>query len=166
MSVRESGQGVRFRVRDAERFASLRRLCREIKADKAQERFREDREWTRLVPDSVGHNFDWPSEKAREAWRKRRESTPVHVAPPAAHLGGRWDFFRVIECFEDGEYLLESCEMTGPDAAEIVIEPWAYPYGGVGCIIALVEAFGFEVLGVNEWGEYLTREQLLRDRDG
>jgi hypothetical protein len=41
------------------------------------------------------------------------------------------------------------------------IEPHAYPYGGIGPLIALAEAFGFTVLGVNEYGKYERRAQLL-----
>ena len=38
--------------------------------------------------------------------------------------------------------------------AELRIDPHAYPYGGVGPLIALAEAFGFTVLDVNEYGKY------------
>jgi hypothetical protein len=34
------------------------------------------------------------------------------------------------------------------------IDAWAYPYGGLGQLIALTEAFGCRVVGVNEYGRY------------
>lgn len=40
--------------------------------------------------------------------------------------------------------------MLGPDIAEAHIDAWSYPYGELGPLIALAEAYGFEVLGVNE----------------
>lgn len=51
--------------------------------------------------------------------------------------------------------------MVEDGIAEMRIDPHAYPYGGVGPFIALAEAFGFRVLGVNEYGEYQSREELL-----
>jgi hypothetical protein len=50
--------------------------------------------------------------------------------------------------------------MVGNAVAEMHINPHAYPYGGVGALIALAEAYGFIVLGVNEYGEYESRAAL------
>lgn len=72
----------------------------------------------------------------------------------------------MFEAFEEGEYDLIGCEMIGNGVAEIQIDPHAYPYGGVGPLIALVEAFGFTVLGVNEYGQYQNRAELLADSRG
>lgn len=41
------------------------------------------------------------------------------------------------------------------------LNPYGYPHGGVGPLIALAEAFGFTVLGVNECGKYESRSELL-----
>jgi len=41
------------------------------------------------------------------------------------------------------------------------INTFSYPYGGVGALIALAEAFGFEVLGVNECGRFEGHAELL-----
>ena len=76
----------------------------------------------------------------------------------------KWDFNRVFEAIEEGEYSVLGCELTEEMIAEMAIEPSAYPYGGVGPLIALVEAFGFVVLGVNECGKYESREELLGQR--
>jgi len=53
--------------------------------------------------------------------------------------------------------------MFGDGVAEMHINPQAYPYGGVGPLIALAEAFGFTVLGVNECGQYESRGELLHE---
>jgi hypothetical protein len=149
--------GVCFRIDDTSRFDRLRELFGAIKRDKDANSFRSDDEWLPLVPDSVRANFNWPTSTERRAWVDVRDRTPIAISPPADQLGAKWDFFRVIESLENGEYGLLSCEQTEiKDVCEMRIDPWAYPYGGLGPLIALVEAFGFSVLGVNLYGRYLT----------
>ena len=153
--------GVRFRIDDASRFEQLRKLFEEIKKEKDSETSRADEEWLPLVPSSVRENFYWPTSIERQGWLKVRDSTPIAIAAPEDQLGSKWDFLRVIESFEDGEYGLLACEpTTEKGVGETRIDPWAYPYGGLGPLIALIEAFNFSVIGVNEYGRYLSRDDL------
>ncbi len=94
-----------------------------------------------------------------------RNSTPVLVSEPSDQLGAQWDFYRVFEAIEESEYALLQCVMVDAGVGEMQIDPHSYPYGGVGPFIALAEAFGFRILGVNEYGKYQTREELLRERE-
>lgn len=152
--------GIRFRVSDQNRFESLRQLFYKLKADKENDSF-DPQEWPALVPEEVKPNFDWPTDEDRQKWLSVRNSTVICYGDPADDLSTRWDFFRVFESIEEGEYSLISCELIEERVAEIHIDPEAYPYGGVDPMIALAEAFGFFLLGVNEYGKYQTREQLL-----
>lgn len=156
--------GIQFCVRDPSRFTSLCALFHEIKKDKDANEFRDANEWQHLVPDDVKPNFEWPSNEDWKDWLERRPHTPIVIPRPSEQLGARWDFYRVFESIEESEYGLLSCELADIGTAQITIDPWGYPYGGVGPLIALAEAFGFTVLGVNECGEYETRDQLLRGR--
>ena len=156
--------GVRFRVNAPARFDSLRALFYEVKKDKDAEKFRDPEEWVRLVPDELKPNFHWPTPEARAEWLARRDCTPIAISEPADQLRARWDFYRVFESVQEGEYSLLSCEMATADTAEMHIDPQAYPYGGLGPMIALAEAYGFLVLGVNEYGKYESREELLSQR--
>ncbi len=113
------------------------------------------------MPDDIKGSFSWPTPEERERWLAVRDSTPIAVPAPAQQLGAAWDFYRVFEAIEDSEYDVLGCEMVGVGIAELRIDPHAYPYGGVGPLIALAEAFGFTVLGVNECGNYESREELL-----
>jgi hypothetical protein len=84
------------------------------------------------------------------------------VSNPDQQLGARWDFYRVFESFEEGDYVVLGCERVGGATGELRINPcFGYPYGGVGPLIALSEGFGFEVLGVNECGRFESRGELL-----
>jgi hypothetical protein len=158
--------GVRFAVSDVTRFAVLRRIFEEAKKDKEAGTFRNALAWAELVPDEVKSRFSWLTPEEREAWATRRGSTVIAVPNPEEQLGGLWVFDRVFEAIEESEYSLLSCEIVGDGVAEMQINPDAYPYGGVGPFIALAEAFGFRVLGVNEYGKYQTREELMRERAG
>jgi hypothetical protein len=156
--------GVRFAVNDAQRFESLRRIFVEAKKDKEANVFRDAKAWAALVPDEIKPRFSWMTDQERDEWAARRGSTVIAVSEPADQLGGVWAFDRVFEAIEESEYSLLSCEMVEDGIAEMRIDPHAYPYGGVGPFIALAEAFGFRVLGVNEYGEYQSREDLLGGR--
>jgi len=140
---------------DERRFAELAALFAEVKRDKAAGTFRDPEAWLALVPDAVKASFEWPTEEERARWLAVRDSTPIYVEDAADVLGEPWDFYAVFEAFENGEYELLACEHVGDGLAQLTIEPFAYPYGGAGPLIALVEAFGFRIVGVNEYGEYV-----------
>ncbi len=69
------------------------------------------------------------------------------IPDPSQQLGAGWDFYRVFEAIEESEYDVLDCVLVEPGVGELRINPHAYPYGGVGPLIALAEAFGFAVLG-------------------
>src|SRR5262249_33311042 len=118
--------------------------------------------WVRLVPQDARERFTWPTPQEREDWLRRKGSAVILVGQPKDQLGVKWDFYRVFESIADGEYDLLGCERVSPTGGEIRIDPHAYPYGGLGPFIALVEAYGFSVVGVNESGRYQPREELVK----
>lgn len=146
--------GVRFAVNDLRRFDALRALFAEVKRDKEAGQLRGPVELVRLVSDEVKGRFDWPTQEERDRWMAVRDATVIAVANPSEQRGSKWSFFAVFEAIENGEYDLLECVPAGEGVAEMRIDPHSYPYGGVGPFIALAEAFGFPVLGVNEHGEY------------
>jgi hypothetical protein len=159
--MRMEAFGVRFAVNDLQRFEALRALYAEVKRDKDADQFRDPSEWVRLVPDEVKGHFSWPTAEERAHWLGIRGSVVIAIPDPSQQLGAEWDFYRVFEAIEESEYDVLGCELVAPDVGELRINPHAYPYGGVGPLIALAEGHGFTVLGVNECGEYESRERLL-----
>src|SRR5438128_232699 len=65
-------------------------------------------------------------------------------------LQRKWDFGSMIDAFKDGEYELLSCEIISENRAIFRFMPWADPYGGTGCMQALVESFGFKVTKIED----------------
>ena len=152
--------GVRFSIHSQRYFEALKKLFYEIKADKNSDSFRNDEEWPRFIPDELKVNFEWPSPQERQKWLEFSKDKPVRIAKPEEILCAKWSFFSVFDSLKNGEYLLLTCERTEADIGEIHIDPLAYPYGGIGPFLALVEAFQCGIIGVNEYGKYLTREDL------
>lgn len=136
-------------------------LYAEVRRDKDAGQSRDPAEWVRLVPDEIKGRFSWPTDEERQRWLAVRDSTVISIPEPSDQLGAEWDFYRVFEAMGESEYDLLDCVLAEPGVGELRINPHAYPYGGVGPLIALAEAFGFAVLGVNEYGKYQPREELL-----
>lgn len=153
--------GVQFAVQDLTRLKALTRLFEEVKRDKDAGALRDPNAWLDLIPDEVKLAFDWPTKEDREYWLNVRNTTPIWVPEPSEQIGERWDFYRIWEAIEDGDYDILGCVTVADRIAEVQIDPHGYPYGGVGPVIALVEAFGFVVLGVNECGRFESRDELL-----
>jgi hypothetical protein len=123
--------GIRFKVGDKDRFESLRRLFYKVKVDKENDSL-DPQDWPDLVPAEVKPNFEWPTEEERQKWLSVRDTTIVVYGEAGDHLSAKWDFYRVFESLEEGEYSLVSCELTDEGIGEMHIDPEAYPYGGVG----------------------------------
>jgi hypothetical protein len=158
--------GVRFTVHDLQRFKTLQALYAEVKRDKDTEKFRDPESWVRLVPDEIKYRFSWPTPEQRKHWLGIRNSVVIAIPEPSEQLAAMWDFYRVFEAIEESEYEVLGCELVGVSVGEMHINPHAYPYGGVGPLIALAEAFGFTILGVNEYGKYQSREELIGGAGG
>jgi len=150
--------GIRFAVSDQHRFASLATLFDHVRNDKAAGISGAPETWKALVPEDVKCHFASPDEDARMV--RLADKPVIIIGEPSDQLGATWDFYRVFESIEEGDYELLTCELVAPETAEIHINPNGYPYGGVGPFIALAEAYGFHVLGVNEYGKYQSREEL------
>jgi hypothetical protein len=60
----------------------------------------------------------------------------------------------LFAAFENGDYELTSCELSGNEQGEIRFEPHGYPYGGTDCMHMLIKAFGFTVIGEDDGTGY------------
>src|SRR5690349_22181 len=104
--------GVRFSVNDPQRFDLLRTLYAEIKRDKDREEFRSVREWEAFVANEIKSNFVWPTPEELAHWQSIRDVTVIHFGSPEQQLGDKWNFNRVFESFEEGEYDVLDCAMV------------------------------------------------------
>jgi hypothetical protein len=104
--------------------------------------------------DALAH-FDRPGAAAREQRRHDLETKPVVELPTENAAGARWDFDSMIHSIMDGDYDILGCDRVDGDTARLNIYADAYPYGGVGGLVAVVEAFGFRVTGIDDGTGYI-----------
>lgn len=169
-------QFVRFQVDNGARFGALQRVFAEIKAVKNLDFPIEPRETDAqvedadydvdrirdLMPPDVQCNFRWPSADESNDHCSPPDK-PIAISPPGALLSSEWSVVRILELIDSCEYSLDHCDMVGDSVAELHVLTWSYPYGGLSALMALVEGFGFHVLGVDECGKYESREELERN---
>lgn len=158
-------QFVRFRVDSLSRFESLQHVFAEIKAVKNLD-FTEESDASNqqdveynidrmrdLLPEDVRSNFVWPDMNDL-AEHKVDSSRPIKFSPPGALRGAEWSLVRILDLIDTCEYSLDRCDLVDDQTGELHVETWAYAYGGLNALIALVEGFGFTVVGVDECGKY------------
>jgi hypothetical protein len=136
---------IEFIVNDPARFESLQKIFNELKKSKDQISFKEDDYYLKFFDDKAKSYFGWYSEEENLEWSNRWFATPLEQRWNDPSLQRKWDFGSMIDAFKNGEYELISCKMISEDIARMKYDPWAYPYGGTGCMKALIESFGFKI---------------------
>lgn len=163
-----------FRVTDQERFQVLCRAFEILKQEKlhllaatfeeenAETENNQEQTLQKLV-DIMFDVFDeqalshfWcPSRQERDAYCKQWRVLPEPQRFTDSTLNPHWDFESMIDSFLNGEYELVSCSLWTPDTGVLEFFPLAFPYGGTGCMKALIEAFDFRVLGEDDGTGYV-----------
>jgi hypothetical protein len=146
-----------FKVEDQERFISLCRVFEALRHDKekqlnaqdeaeATQAFREDDQWLIFFDERAQAHFWWPSQQELDTHSAQWFATPLPTRWSDPALKRPWMFFAMIDAFKNAEFELLSCRGLSSNTARISFFPLAWPYGGTGCLKALVEAFAFEVV--------------------
>lgn len=134
--------GVSFRVDREDLFPSLVSVFDALKQAKSSEDFSEAEVLEAQLSDEVRSHFYWPTEQERADGEEARANLPIRITEPSEALGGKWDLGSLLDAVENGEYNLLEIIKTSESTAELQIDPEAYPYGGIGAFMALVEAHG------------------------
>lgn len=141
---------IEFSIPSQERFTSLRRVFTELKHDKDAETWRPSDELLDLFDAEALSHFYWPPDDVRRRRLEHLRSRPIAETSTEQTTGQTWDFDSLIDAFVNGEYNLLSCEMTDQSEARLGFYALAYPYGGVGCMVGLIEAFDGIVTGIED----------------
>jgi hypothetical protein len=158
---------IAFQVTDQERFHTLVHAFEILKQEKLKQiapMFENDAEeyntathtqTLRSLVDILFDLFDeqalahfwWPSkQECQDHWR-RWQVTPAPQRLTDPTLNHLWDFESMIDCFLNGEYELVACRLLTSDTGILEFSLFRFPFGGTGCMKALVEAFGCQVIG-------------------
>ncbi len=99
----------------------------------------------------------------------------VRLTHPMFNRGEKWDFESMIEAIFNGEYTLDELRQLDEQRAVLLYDPWAGPFGGTDCLVALIESFGHRVTydmwhdgphkrGGVGWDYALARELVRQNR--
>ena len=139
-----------FELPEPARFERLVKVFDRLKRSKEQDSWPEIHSWLELFDDAAKATFWWPTADELAAWQRRWFSTPVESRFSDPSLETPWGFDSMIGAFEDGDYVLVVCRKVGDKLGRLDFDPHGWPFGGTGCMRALIEAFGGRV--VAEWG--------------
>ncbi len=137
---------VEFEITNYERFRNLVTVVDALRASKAADDWHDDEYWLSFFDDAARSHFWWPTPAELEDWKHRWFSTPVPQRFSDPSLQTPWDFASMIDAFRNGDYELVGCTQSGAKMARLDFEPFGHPYGGCGCMKALIESFGFRVV--------------------
>ncbi|WP_431263260.1 hypothetical protein ACQ859_25150 [Roseateles chitinivorans] len=87
-----------------------------------------------------------------EEWHEWNEfwfSTPLPQRHSPTMPSPGWDFASMVEAIADAEFDITGVR-TERDSFYLTFEPQSYPFGGTGCLVALLECLGNKVLSVND----------------
>jgi hypothetical protein len=135
------------------RFALLLAVTEELRRDKDAEAIdAESPKWRNFFDERALAHFWWPTDEERAEWTRRWFATPVETRFTDPALEHPWDFESLVDAFANGEYQLLGLRRVDPTRARFELDPYAFPYGGLGCVIALIEAFDLRVLEIYDGG--------------
>jgi hypothetical protein len=81
-------------------------------------------------------------------------STPIEIRHSPQMLCPQWDLGSMLDTFWNGEYDLIDIQEKN-SKYYLTFNPHAYPYGGTGCMVALLECFGHKVIGIQDGTGYV-----------
>lgn len=139
---------VTFELADLTRFEMLRRVFDALRdAKNTGEIDADDESWKSYFDDEALSHFWNPTPDELADWTRRWQAAAVENRFTDPTLETPWDFESMIEAFHNGEYDLLRVIRTSGVSGELQFEAHACPYGGTGCMRALIECFGGTVTG-------------------
>ncbi|MBA4189679.1 MAG: hypothetical protein C0467_16970 [Planctomycetaceae bacterium] len=137
---------VEFEITNPTRFEPLQRVFDALRDVKATDAFAEDHSaWLQYFDYPARCYFSWTSEAENELHWQRWQATPVPQRWTDPSLQRGWDFESMIEAFRNGEYDLIACERIDETTGRLTFQEHSFPFGGTGCMRALIESFGHRV---------------------
>jgi hypothetical protein len=124
-----------------------------VKAAKDSDEPADESQLLAFLNDSEHSYFSNLTQEEMAEWNEYWFSTPLPKRHSPEMLTPQWDFASMLDAIWNGDYDLIAIR---PRATRHVLEfnPHGYPYGGTGSLVALVECFGHQVVGVDDGTEY------------
>ena len=136
---------IEFEVANEDRFRMVATVFDALRVAKQTDEWKDDDFWLAFFDQDARSHFWWPTAAEMEDWNRRWFSTPVPERFTDPSLMTPWTFGSMIDAFQNGDYDLLVCERKPERVARLSFDPHGWPYGGTGCMRALVESFGHRV---------------------
>lgn len=155
---------ISFKIASNESLTALSHVFYAIKKAKDEGTLQVSPDWQAYFTEAQLMRFWAPSPEEMAAWQKAWLSTPVPIRFNDQSLQTPWDFDSMIDAIQNGEYSLVGIREITEGQARLEFDPEAYPFGGTESLQALIEAFGHEIIGVDDGTGY--SEASTRNRPG
>lgn len=150
---------VEFEPKDEVALTRLADLLELIKIAKKSQELDEAR-ISGFLSDAERAYFWNPSADELKEWNEDWFSTPVAVRLSPQMPMPHWTLDSMVSALWEGDYdLLGLVERDGRRL--VAFDPYGYPYGGTGSLVALVECFGHTVVGVDDGAGYTRYERRV-----
>jgi hypothetical protein len=144
---------VEFTPKDTESLHRTIELFGMIKAAKEIDQPLDDRLFVNYLMDIERTYFWHPSHEEEKEWNDEWFSTPLEIRHSPKMLVPQWDIESMLDAFWNGDYdCLTIQEENGKHY--LMFNPYGYPYGGTGCMVAFLECFGHRIIGINDGTGY------------
>jgi hypothetical protein len=158
---------VEFEAKDDGALSRLSTFFAMVKAAKeSEEPLEEEQHLIGYLTDDERSFFWDPSPVEIEEWNKDWFSTPLPRRHTDEALQPRWQLESMLGALWDGEYDLVGVLQEGKRHF-VAFNPEAYPYGGTASLVALVECFGHQVVGIEDgtgYVAYVPRKKFWQSR--
>lgn len=140
---------ITFQPQDHSSLARTNEFFQMVKAAKASGDTEDTAAFESYLNDQERHYFWHPTPDEMAQWNMEWNATPVNVRLSPSMPTPPWDFESMLASLWDGEYdLIEVHAYEGHHLMSF--EPHAYPFGGTGCMVAMLECFGNTVIGIDD----------------
>lgn len=144
---------IEFASKDTNSLYRAIELFTMIKVAKKTDDTTNDRPFINYLTDAERSYFGNPSPEEEQEWSDEWFSTPLEIRHSSRMLTPPWDLESMLYAFWIGDYeLIDIQEQKGK--YYLRFDPHGYPYGGTGCMVALLECFGHRVVGINDGAGY------------
>lgn len=140
---------IAFHSKDDSSLARTREFLQMIKAAKESGDTENAEVFECYLNDQERQHFWHPTPAEMAQWNKDWNATPVDVRLSPSMPTPPWDFESMLASLWDGEYDFVDIH-AHQDHHLLSFEPHAYPFGGTGCMVAMLECFGNKVIGIDD----------------
>jgi hypothetical protein len=137
---------VEFEIGSIDGYRKLEAVTSALVMSKRTDDWKDEAFWLGYFDAAARSHFWWPTPDELEDWQRRWFSTPAITRFTDPSLKTPWIFDSMIDAFKNGDYELLGCQKISDNIGRFEFAPHGYPYGGTGCMRALIEAFDHRVL--------------------